>query len=408
MTDGAANGGAGAAPGDDPSAAAEGFRAVYGAAPDGVWSAPGRVNLIGEHTDYNDGFVMPLALPHSCHVAASRRDDGLLRLHSADVQGEGARTIELSVADLEPPGASGDRGGWAAYPAGVVWALRRDGLLAGAAGGADLHIASTVPTGAGLSSSAALEVATAGALNGLYGLGLDPQRTALLCQRAENDFVGMPCGVMDQMAAACCTAGHALFLDTRELAARQVPFDLSAQGLRLLVVDTRVKHALSDGAYAKHRAGCEAAAAALGVPALRDIPADGLHEALERLDDPSLRPLVRHVVTDDARVEETVRLLDAGRTRAIGPVLSAGHASLRDDFGVSCAELDLVVDASATAGALGARMTGGGFGGSAIVLVEADAAQAVGVAVTEAFAAAGYRAPRVFEAVAGEGARRLA
>jgi galactokinase len=378
-----------------------GFREVYGAAPDGVWAAPGRVNLIGEHTDYNDGFVMPLALPHTCRVAAARRDDGVLRLHSADVDG---RTVELHIDELTPPGATGDRGGWAAYPAGVLWALRRAGLDVG---GADVHIASTVPTGAGLSSSAALEVATAVALDDLYVLGLDQRRLAQLCQAAENDFVGMPCGVMDQMAAACCRSGHALFLDTRELALRHVPFDLDAQGLRLLVVDTRVKHSLSDGAYADHRAGCEAAAAALGVPALRDVAASELDAALARLDDPRLRSLVRHVVTDDARVEETVRLLDAGETRAIGPVLSAGHASLRDDFGVSCAELDLAVDTALEAGAWGARMTGGGFGGSAIVLTEADTAGAVGTAVEEAFALAGHRAPRVFEAVPSEGAHRV-
>lgn len=386
----------------------EGFREVYGTAPDGVWAAPGRVNLIGEHTDYNDGFVMPLALPQSCRVSAARRDDGVLRLHSADIEGRRGRSVELPVEELTPPGATGDRGGWAAYPAGVVWALRRAGLQVG---GADLHIASTVPTGAGLSSSAALEVATAVALDDLYGLGLDRRRLAQLCQAAENDFAGMPCGVMDQMASACCTAGHALFLDTRELALRHVPFDLDAQGLRLLVVDTRVKHALSDGAYADHRSGCEAAAAALGVPALRDVAPAELDAALARLDgDPELRPLVRlvrHVVTDDARVEEAVRLLDAGETRAIGPVLSAGHASLRDDFGVSCAELDLVVDAAIDAGAWGARMTGGGFGGSAIVLTEADAAEAVGTAVEDAFALAGHRPPRIFQAEPSEGAHRL-
>jgi galactokinase len=379
----------------------EGFTEVYAAAPDGVWAAPGRVNLIGEHTDYNDGLVMPLALPHHCRVEAARRDDGVLRLHSADTSGG---VIELHVDALAPQGAAGDRGGWAAYPAGVLWALRAAGHQVG---GADLHFESSVPTGAGLSSSAALEVATAVALDGLYGLGLAPHRIAELCRHAENDFVGVPCGVMDQMASACCTSGHALYLDTRDLTRRQVPFDLAAQGLRLLVADTRVKHELGDGAYAERRAGCEAGAAALGVATLREVGFAELPDALERIEDESLRPLVRHVVTENERVTRTIRLLDEGRTHDIGPVLTAGHASLRDDFRVSCDELDLVVEVANANGALGARMTGGGFGGSAIVLVRAEAADSVSKAVTEAFAAAGHRAPRFFEAVPGPGARRI-
>lgn len=376
------------------------FREVYGTAPEGTWAAPGRVNLIGEHTDYNDGFVMPLALPHTCHVEAARRDDGVLRLHSADVPG-GA--YELAVDELTP----GSDGGWAAYPAGVVWAMREAGLPVG---GADMHFASTVPTGAGLSSSAALEVATGLALSDLYGLDLPRERLARLCQHAENDFVGMPCGIMDQMASACCTDGHVLHLDTRDLAQRQVPFDLAAEGLRLLVVDTRVKHTLSDGAYAKQRKACEAGAVALGVPALRDVPYDGpdaLEAVLARVDDPDVRRCVRHVVTEDRRVEETIALLEQGRTRDIGPVLTAGHVSLRDDFRVSCAELDTVVEAANQAGALGARMTGGGFGGSAIVLAEAAGAERLTEAVLAAFEARGFRTPRVFEAVPSAGARRL-
>jgi galactokinase len=264
-----------------------------------------------------------------------------------------------------------------------------------------------VPAGAGLSSSAALEVATAVALDDLYGLALPAPRLAQLCRQAENDFVGVPCGIMDQMASACCTPGHALHLDTRDLTQRQVSFDLAAQGLRLLVVDTRVKHALGDGAYAERRAGCEAGAAALGVRTLREVPYEDLPAALESIGEERLRPLVRHVVTENERVETAIRLLDAGETRAIGPVLTAGHASLRDDFGVSCPELDLVVGTADAAGALGARMTGGGFGGSAIVLVREEAAEAVSKAVVEAFAAAGYREPRVFEAVPGAGARRI-
>ncbi|MGV9934206.1 galactokinase [Streptomyces olivaceoviridis] len=377
---------------------AERFAELYGAEPEGVWAAPGRVNLIGEHTDYNDGFVMPFALPHQAVAAVSRRDDGVLRLHSEDVEGG---VVELRLDALAP---QTDRE-WTAYPAGVVWALREAGHEVT---GADVHLSSTVPTGAGLSSSAALEVVIALALNDLYDLGLQRWKLARLCQRAENVYVGAPTGIMDQTASACCEPGHALFLDTRDLSQQQIPFDLVAEGLRLLVVDTRVKHAHSGGEYGKRRAGCEKGAALLGVDALRDIPYDGLDAALARLgDEEEVIRLVRHVVTEDERVERTVALLRAGDTRAIGPVLTEGHASLRDDFRISCPELDLVVDTALAAGALGARMTGGGFGGSAIVLAEAADVDTLTKAVEEAFAAADFKTPRVFEAVPSAGARRL-
>ncbi|MFF0484142.1 galactokinase [Streptomyces sp. NPDC004779] len=373
------------------------FEALYGTAPDGVWAAPGRVNLIGEYTDFNDGFVLPLALPHTTVAAVSRRDDGVLRLHSGDVDGG---IVQLDTAALEP--LSG--GGWAAYPAGVVWALRAAGHPVT---GADVHLTSTVPTGAGLSSSAALEVVTALALNDLFALGLTRPELARTAQLAENAFVGVPCGVMDQMASACAEEGHALHLDTRDLAYRQVPFDLAAEGLALLVVDTRVKHALGDGAYAERRAGCEAGARALGVRTLREVDAAHLPAALDRLSDGTVRRYVRHVVSDNDRVVRVIGLLDAGETRAIGPVLTEGHASLRDDLRVSCPELDLVVEAANAAGALGARMTGGGFGGSAVVLVEADRVEETGAAVRKAFAGAGYAEPGIFPAVPSAGARRL-
>ncbi|MFE0736105.1 galactokinase [Streptomyces sp. NPDC058855] len=377
---------------------ATGFEALYGTAPEGIWAAPGRVNLIGEYTDFNDGFVLPLALPHTTVAAVSRRDDGVLRLHSADTDGG---VVQLDTATLEP--LSG--GGWAAYPAGVVWALRAAGHPVT---GADVHLASTVPTGAGLSSSAALEVVTALALNDLFGLGLTRPELARIAQRAENAFVGVPCGVMDQMASACAEEGHALHLDTRDLSYRQVPFDPAPEGLTLLVVDTRVKHALGDGAYAERRAGCEAGARALGVRTLREVSAAHLPDALARLGGGTTARYVRHVVSDNDRVARTIALLDAGRTREVGPVLTEGHASLRDDLRVSCPELDLVVTAANTAGALGARMTGGGFGGSAVVLVESARADAVATAVEEAFAGAGYTAPGVFPAAPSAGARRLA
>ncbi|MFJ2911839.1 galactokinase [Streptomyces sp. NPDC087228] len=378
-----------------------GFTELYGNAPEGAWAAPGRVNLIGEYTDFNDGFVMPLALPHAARAAVARRTDGELRLHSTDVPGG---VVRLRVDELAPHQGHG----WAAYPAGVVWALREAGHPVT---GADIQLTSTVPTGAGLSSSAALEVVTAFALNDLFGLGLSASELAVAGQRAENAFVGVPCGVMDQMASACCTEGHALYLDTRDLTQRQVPFDLAAHGLRLLVVDTQVKHALGDGAYAERRAGCEAGAAALGIRTLRELPYDGLGAALDTLAeagvDESVVRCVRHVVSDNERVKQVIALLDAGEVRAAGPVLDAGHASLRDDLRVSCQELDLVVSAAGEAGALGARMTGGGFGGSAIVLVEEERAEPVAASVLAAFASAGYAAPRIFPAVPSAGARRL-
>ncbi|GHA95109.1 galactokinase [Streptomyces termitum] len=373
------------------------FEELYGAAPEGVWAAPGRVNLIGEYTDFNEGFVLPLALPHTTVAAVSRRTDGLLRLHSADIGGEVA---ELRVEDPAP--LSG--GGWTAYPAGVVRVLREAGH---AVTGADLHVASTVPTGAGLSSSAALEVVTALALDDLFGLGLSRPELARLAQRAENEHVGVPCGVMDQMTSACAVEGHLLHLDTRDLGRRQVPFDPAAAGLALLVVDTRVRHRLGDGAYAERRAGCEAGARALGVRALRDVTVGELPAALARLDDATVARYVRHVVSENDRVDRVAALLDAGDLRAVGPLLTEGHLSLRDDLRVSCPELDLVVRAATGAGALGARMTGGGFGGSAVVLTGADRADAVAGAVRTAFAAAGYAEPGVFPAVPSGGARRL-
>jgi galactokinase len=369
------------------------FKDTFGRAPEGGWAAPGRVNLIGEHTDYNDGLAMPFALPHVTRAAVARRDDGLLRLRSADME-DGV--VELAVADLAP----GTTPGWVRYPAAVLWSLRQAGHDVG---GADLLYDSNVPVGGGLSSSAALQVVTALALTELHGVrGMSRQDLALLCQSSENTYVGAPVGVMDQTASACCTDGHALHLDVRGLGQRQVPLDLAAAGLAMVAVDTRVKHAHADGAYGERRAGCEAAAAALGLPALRDVPFEGLADALAALPDDRLRRLTRHVVTENQRVEEVLALCDAGRVREIGPVLTAGHVSLRDDFQVSCPELDLVVDTALAAGALGARMTGGGFGGSAIVLLEAGDLERV----TDAVAAA-LPQSRHFTISPSAGARRL-
>ncbi|MGW8332584.1 galactokinase [Streptomyces sp. NPDC055897] len=373
------------------------FRELYGYEPEGVWAAPGRVNLIGEYTDFNEGFVMPLALPHTAVAAVARRTDGVLRIHSADIEGP---VVELRTDELQPLSGAG----WAAYPAGVVWALREAGHTVP---GADVHLTSTVPTGAGLSSSAALEVVTALALRDLYELPLSMAELASLSQRAENAFVGVPCGIMDQTASACCTEGHVLHLDARDLTTRHIPFDLPARGLRLLVVDTRVKHALGDGAYAERRAGCERGARELGVRTLRELPFARLPDALGELPSANVRGYVRHVVSDNERVARVAELLAAGDVHGVGPVLTEGHASLRDDLRVSCAELDLVVETAVAAGALGARMTGGGFGGSAIVLAEEAVLGAVAKSVVVAFERSGWASPRVFEAVPSAGARRL-
>ncbi|MCM9076835.1 galactokinase [Streptomyces spororaveus] len=377
------------------------FRQLYGYPPEGVWAAPGRVNLIGEHTDYNDGFALPFALPQRTEVAAARRTDRILRVHSAEVP-SGAVTLDLAELDPErpPQGAAS----WAAYPAGVAWALLDAGLPVG---GADLHVRSDVPTGAGLSSSAALEVATALALTDLYGIPLTRTDLAALARRAENAYVGVPCGVMDQTASACATGGHALHLDTRSLEQRHIPFGCEAAGLRLLVIDTRVRHALADGAYAQRRTSCHRAAEALGVAALRDLPHQGLEQTLARLEDPVVRKRVRHVVTENERVLRVEQLLRAGRLREAGPLLTEGHASLRDDYEVSCPELDLAVSTADAAGAYGSRMTGGGFGGSALSLIDADAERSVTRAVTDAFRRAGFAPPRITTASPSPGAARL-
>jgi galactokinase len=374
------------------------FTRLHDAEPDGVWSAPGRVNLIGEHTDYNDGFVLPFALPHRTAVAASPRADG--RLHMATV-GDGGTVQQASpiaVADLEP----GTVGGWAAYPAGVAWALRAQGVT----GGANLVIAGDVPTGAGLSSSHALECAVALALLGLADRPADDlPRIARWVQRAENEFVGAPTGLLDQTASLCCTEAHVLFLDVRSFEAEQVPFDAAEHGLEVLVIDTRASHSHTDGGYGARRAGCEKAASILGVPALRDVDVDGLDDASARLPE-DLRPLVRHVVTENERVLASVGLLRAGRIAELGPLLDASHASLRDDYKVSAPELDVAVDAANAAGALGARMTGGGFGGSAIALVPVQRHDDVVRRVHAAFAERGWTAPRTFTAVPSAGAGR--
>ena len=389
------------ADGEAVEKAHQGFAERFGADPEGIWAAPGRVNVIGEHTDYNGGFVLPVALPHTTRAAVARRSDGLVALASLQHPEEPA---EVAVEDLTP----GRPGGWAGYPAGVVAELRD---RVARAGGISILVDGDVPSGAGLSSSAALECAVALALRDLVAPELTPVDLVDLARRAENDFVGAPTGILDQSASLLCTAGHALFLDTRDRTSEQVPFHLSESGLALLVIDTRTTHDHAHGGYGDRRRECEEAAKRLGVAFLREIGdvadlavlADGTAEG------EVLLRRARHIVTEDARVLEVVAALRGhADPRAIGPVLTAGHASLRDDFEISVPALDACVEAAVEAGAYGARMVGGGFGGSAIALLEADRIDAVTAAVTDRFAREGFRAPRTFTAVPSDGARRLA
>jgi galactokinase len=384
---------------DEKSAerARQAFIERFGAEPEGVWAAPGRINVIGEHTDYNDGFVLPVALPQTTRAAVGRRTDG--RVAMASLQGHGEDS-ELGVDELAP----GRPGGWAGYPAGVV-----DGVKDRLAGGVSILVDTDVPVGAGLSSSAALTCSVALALHDLVAPELAREDLVELARRSENEFVGAPTGILDQSAALLCTAGNALFLDTRTRHTEQVPLDLAAAGLELLVVDTGQPHTHADGGYGDRRRECEEAADRLGVAALRDI-ADvaGLAPLEKSADDDVLLRRARHIVTENARVLQVVAMLrGAGDPREIGPVLTAGHASLRDDFEISTDELDACVAAALAAGAHGARMVGGGFGGSAIVLADSDRLSAVTTAVTDRFAAEGYEPPRTFVAVPSAGARRL-
>lgn len=380
-----------------PHALAEEFTAVFGRAPDGVWRAPGRVNLIGEHTDYNDGLVLPFALPLGVSVAAARRDDGVIEVRSRQ-----AATPVTAPVDGGPVVAEGwpaDRA-WAAYPVGVARVLREHGT-----GGASLLIDSDLPQGAGLSSSAALECATALALCDLHGVEIDRPALARLAQRAENEQVGVPCGLMDQAASLLCTEGRALMLDCRTGLSSQVPFAPAESGLTLLVVDTRAAHALAGGEYARRRAECERAASLLGVDALRDVT--DLAGALQKLPDPVLRRRVQHVVTENHRVEATVGLLRAGAVAELGAMLNASHLSLRDQYEVSWPEADRAVNAALRAGARGGRMIGGGFGGSVIVLTAADRADRVRDAITTAYEDQGWPHPSFLEATPSQGAHRL-
>lgn len=374
-----------------------GFIERYGHEPVGVWSAPGRVNLIGEHTDYNDGFVFPFAIDQRASVALGIRADRLVRVSSTFA----AEPVEVHLDELSPDRLEG----WAAYPLGVAWALGQFGADLEHVGGVDLHIASTVPVGAGLSSSAAIESSVALALDEHWGLGLDRPTLAKVGQLAENRVVGAPTGILDQSASLLSEADAAVFLDCRSLDAEVIPLGLVDDGLSILVIDTNVSHAHATGGYAARRASCEAGASALGVDSLRDVRVDDLERAATVLDDETFRR-VRHIVTENQRVLDTVRTLREHGAGAIGPLLDASHVSMRDDFEITVPEVDLAVEIAQANGAIGARMTGGGFGGSAIALVIDALVPVVERAVMAAFAAEGYREPTTFVVRPSQGARR--
>jgi galactokinase len=369
------------------------FARCYGREPEGVWFAPGRVNLIGG-PDYNEVFVLPFALDRGVFAAAARRPDRRIALVSRQADGE---PVLLSIDALEP----GSVADWAAYPAGVAWALRQAGHLPG---GADVAIDADLTAGAGLSSSAALECSVALALTELYGLSVPRPELAALARRAENAFAGVPSGIMDQIAALAGRAGHALLLDCRAGTWTAVPLDPAAGGLTLLVIDTRARRALTDGRYAERRLACEQAAAALGVRALRDVAG---HDELASLADPSLQRPARHVVSDNRRALAAAELLRAGDQTAVGRLLTASHRSLRDDFGMSWPQADEAVEAAIEAGAAGARMTGGGFGGCVVALVPTGLAGQVRQVVTARFGGRRWPTPRYLDAVPSDGARRL-
>ena len=356
----------------------------------GVWFAPGRANLMGEHTDYNDGFVLPFALAQGATATATRRDDGVLSLTSSQQPGPPA---ELDLAGLAP----GTVTGWTAYPAGVAWALCAAGYDIP---GATIAIDSDVPEGAGLSSSAALECAVALALTGLAGLDVPRTELTVITRRAENEFVGVPSGIMDQSASLLCQEGHALLLDCQSLETTQVPL-----AAHLLVINTNASHQLTEGAYGTRRAECEEAARLLSVPSLRLITDCGITATIA---DVTLRKRARHVCTDNQRVLRSVDLLRAGDYAAVGALLTEAHASLRDDFEISWPEADVAVDVALSSGALGARMIGGGFGGSVLAMLPGAAtADPIREAVTKAYAVRDWTPPEFYPAVPSAGARRL-
>jgi len=365
------------------------FEELFGSAPEVIASAPGRVNLIGEHVDFLDGFVLPFAISDVTTVAIARNQSNQIR--TASMQKSGA-IFQTEVAKLTPK--TGEA--WSRYPIGVIWALE-------ISTGLDILIDGEVALGAGLSSSAALECAVATALNSLFELGFSLPELARIAQRAENIYVGMPCGIMDQSVSLMATAGNALLLDTRDLSTEQIPFDIAPLGLELLVIDTQVHHKLVDGGYAERRASCEKAVSDLGITSLRDISVADFIARKSELDAKTFSRAF-HGVTEMQRVLDAVQLLKSGDFVGFGEVVSAAHISLRDNYTVSCPELDLAVETAQKFGALGARMIGGGFGGSAIALIKARDLELIKSEIISAFMAAKFKAPRFFSALPSAGA----
>ena len=382
---------------DHLATATAAFEAAYGHAPTGVWSAPGRVNLIGEHTDYNNGYVLPFAIDRRTWAAVGVREDRTLRLRSTFSTDE----VVASLDSLDPAAMDG----WSAYVLGVAWAMQDAGIDLTAATGLDILIDSDVPVGAGLSSSAALECAVGVAFNDLWNLDLDKLALARVGRVAENKAVGAPTGLLDQAASMLAEDDHVVFLDCDTEEARAVSLHLRDEGLTIMVMNSNVEHEHATGGYGDRFASCSDGAKALHVATLREIGEDDLARAKAALDEETYRR-VRHVVTENQRVLDTVATLETQGPRAIGDLLNASQASMRDDFEITVPEIDLACDTAVANGAIGARMTGGGFGGSAIALVPADAVPAIASAVTTALADAGLREPTIFTVTPSQGARR--
>jgi len=370
----------------------EKFLEIFGEEPDLVAAAPGRVNLIGEHIDYSDGFVLPFAIKDRTFVAARKRGDSTVRIASAQRRN---KVVTVDINRVKP----GLKGEWERYALGVLWSM-------GVKDGVDLMIDGHVPLGAGLSSSAALECSVATALNHLFDLGFNLEELARLTQKAENQYVGVPCGIMDQSVSLMATQGSALLLDCRDLSTKNIPFNVASSGLELLIIDTQAHHALTDGGYAERRASCESAVAKLGITSLRDLTLEKLQESASLLSETEFIR-VRHAVTEMKRVLDCVDALSASEFEKVGQLINQSHISLRDDYTVSCPELDTAVDAALNAGALGSRMVGGGFGGSAIALIQASRTTETIKAIEKAFSTKRFKAPRFFTSLPSQGAELL-
>ena len=368
------------------------FLETFGVEPDLVAAAPGRVNLIGEHIDYSDGFVLPFAIKDRTLVAARKRGDTTVRIASAQRRN---KIVTVDISKVKP----GLKGEWERYALGVLWAL-------GVKEGVDLLIDGHVPLGAGLSSSAALECSVATAMNHLFDLGFSLEELARLTQKAENQYVGVPCGIMDQSVSLMATQGSALLLDCRDLTTKNIPFDVASRGLELLIIDTQAHHALTDGGYAERRASCESVVAKLGITSLRELTMEHLEKSRGLLTDTEF-VRARHAVTEMKRVLDCVQALGESNFELVGQLINQSHASLRDDYTVSCPELDTAVDAALAAGALGSRMVGGGFGGSAIALIQAGKTTETIKAIEKAFSHKGFKAPRFFTSLPSQGAELI-